>query len=86
MFGGIGFMINGNLAFRVHGDGLIVRVAPEKHAALLARPYVRLFDITGRPMNGWLIVETEGYQTETQLKIWVKEGTQFALSLPAKSA
>jgi TfoX/Sxy family transcriptional regulator of competence genes len=86
MLGGVGFMVNGNLACGVQGDGLIVRVAPEKHATFLARPHTPPFDMTGRPMKGWLIVEAEGCRTEVQLKIWVREGTQFALSLPAKSA
>jgi len=86
MFGGVGFMVNGNLACGAQGNGLIVRVAPEKHAALLARPHTRPFDMTGRPMKGWLIVEVEGFRKKAQLEFWVKEGTQYASSLPPKSA
>ena len=84
MFGGVGFLIGGNMAFGVHKDGMIVRVDPDKHAKLLKKPGARPFDITGRPMKGWLIVEAEGYKTEKQLSAWVKEGVEFAFTLPPK--
>jgi|SRR5258706_15079770 len=84
MFGGTGYMINGNLACGVHKEGMIVRVSPEKHAQLLKRPHTRPFDMTGRPMKGWLIVEAEGCKTDKQLSTWVKEGVEFALTLPPK--
>ena len=84
MFGGVGFLIHGNLACGVHKDGMIVRVDPEKHSALLKKPHARPFDLTGRPMKGWLVVDPDGYKTEKQLTIWVKEGVEFALTLPAK--
>ena len=84
MFGGVGFLVNGNMACGVHGEGLIVRVAPEKHAQLLTRPHTRPFDLTGKPMKGWLIVEAGGWKTEAGLKAWVKEGLEFAVSLPVK--
>ena len=84
MFGGAGFLLNGNLACGVNKDNLIVRVDPEKHAALLKKPHVKPFDMTGKPMKGWLLVEAEGYKTHRQLSTWIKEGVQFALSLPPK--
>ena len=84
MFGGVGFLIHGNMACGVHKDGMIVRVDPEKHSALLKKPHARPFDLTGRPMKGWLVVDPDGYKTEKQLTIWVKEGVEFALTLPAK--
>ena len=84
MFGGIGFLVHGNMACGVHKNAMIVRVDPEKHAALLKKPHARPFDITGRPMKGWLIVDTDGYKTAKQLSAWVKEGVDFALTLPAK--
>jgi len=84
MFGGVGFLIHGNMACGVHKDGMIVRVDPEKHAKLLTKPHARPFDLTGRPMKGWLVVDPDGYKTEKQLTIWVKEGVEFALTLPAK--
>jgi TfoX/Sxy family transcriptional regulator of competence genes len=84
MFGGVGFLIHGNMACGVHKDGMIVRVDPEKHAKLLAKPHARPFDITGKPMKGWLIVDPDGYKTPKQVSAWVKEGVEFALTLPAK--
>jgi len=84
MFGGVGFLIVGNMACSVHKEGMIVRVDPEKHTKLLQKPHTSPFDITGRPMNGWLIVEPEGCKTSKQLSTWVKEGVDFALTLPPK--
>lgn len=84
MFGGVGFLLNGNMACGVHKDDLIVRIDPEKQTALLKRPHAKPFDLTGRPMKGWLLVEAEGCKTEKQLRAWVEEGTAFALTLPSK--
>ena len=84
MFGGIGFLLNGNMACGVNKDNLIVRVDPEKHSALLKKPHAKPFDLTGRPMKGWLLVEADGYITEKQLSAWIKEGIEFASTLPPK--
>ena len=84
MFGGVGFLLNGNLACGVNKDDLIVRVDPAKHNALLKVSHVRPFDITGRPMKGWLIVEADGIKTDKQLNTWIKQGVEFALTLPPK--
>jgi len=84
MFGGVGFLLNGNLACGVNKDDLIVRVDPEKHNALLKKPHVSPFDMTGRPMKGWLVVEAAGVKTEKQLSTWIREGVEFASTLPVK--
>jgi hypothetical protein len=84
MFGGVGFMVNGNLACGVHKNNLIVRVGPENHTAAMARPHTLPFDMTGRPMAGWLMVEPLGIATENELKTWVDQGLAFARSLPPK--
>lgn len=84
MFGGIGFMIDGNMACGVHKDHLIVRVGPEGNAAALNRPFARAFDITGRPMNGWVMVSAEGYEDDQDLQRWVEAGVAFSRSLPPK--
>ncbi len=84
MFGGVGFLLNGNLACGVNKNDLIVRVDPEKHIAHLKKPHVRPFDMTGRPMKGWLVVEAEGVKTDKQLSRWLKEGVEFASTLPEK--
>ena len=59
MFGGVGFLVNGNMACGVNKDNLIVRVNPEKHDSLLKKAHTKPFDLTGRPMKGWLLVESE---------------------------
>jgi TfoX/Sxy family transcriptional regulator of competence genes len=84
MFGGIGFLLNGNMACGVNKDDLVVRVNPEKHGDLLKTPHAKPFDLTGKPMKGWLLVEADGVKTERQLRTWVKEGIEFASMLPPK--
>jgi len=84
MFGGVGFLIHGNMVCGVHKENLIVRVDPDKHEKLLKKTGARIFDITGRPMKGWLMVEPEGCKTAKQLNAWIKEGVEFALTLPTK--
>ena len=84
MFGGVGYLLNGNMACGVNKENLIVRVSPEKHAELLKRPHTKTFDLTGKPMKGWLLVKADGYKTAKQLSTWVKEGVDFALTLPPK--
>jgi len=84
MFGGIGFLVKGNMACGVHKDALIVRIGPEGYAEALARPYTRPFDITGRLMKGWVMVEREGYQSDEDLQGWVQQGIDFVFSLTPK--
>jgi TfoX/Sxy family transcriptional regulator of competence genes len=84
MFGGVGFLLNGNMACGVNKDNLVVRIDPEKQTALLKKSHAKPFDLTGRPMKGWLVIEAEGCKTDKQLSTWVKEGIEFALTLPSK--
>lgn len=84
MFGGVGFLINGNMACDVHKNDLIVRVGPEKSDQALSRPHVRLFAMTGHPMTGWVMVSPQGCATGSELKAWIDQGVAFANSLPAK--
>jgi hypothetical protein len=84
MFGGIAFMVHGNMAIGVLGDGLIVRVGPEDYERAVMEPHTRPFDLTGRPMRGWVVVVPEGYQSDEDLRAWVKQGLDFALTLPPK--
>ncbi|MFN2119118.1 MAG: TfoX/Sxy family protein, partial [Anaerolineales bacterium] len=60
MFGGIGFLVNGNMACGVHRDSLIVRLGTAEYEAALKRPHVKVFDMTGRPMKGWITVSAPG--------------------------
>ena len=84
MFGGVGFMVQGNMACGVNKDDLIVRVGPEQYEEALARAHTRPFDMTGRPMKGWVMVSADGYESDDALKSWVQQGVQFALTLPPK--
>jgi TfoX/Sxy family transcriptional regulator of competence genes len=84
MFGGIGFIVNGNMACGVNGSALIVRVGPEQSQEALSRPHTKLFDMTGRPMAGWIKIEPGGFEAERDLKNWIKEGMEYALTLPPK--
>ncbi len=84
MFGGICFLVNGNMDCGVIKDDLIVRVGPDKHATALARPHVRSFDFSGRPMAGWVYVGPQGCATEADLNDWIGLGVEFARSLPPK--
>ena len=84
MFGGIGFMLNGNMACGVIGDGLISRVGPIAYPELLKMPHTRLFDMTGRPMKGWIVVDPEGITGEDVLHFWIELGLTFVNGLPPK--
>jgi TfoX/Sxy family transcriptional regulator of competence genes len=84
MFGGISYLLRGNLACGVLGEELIVRVGPAQHAAALAQPGARVFDFSGRPMTGWVTVAPAGYASDDELARWVKLAIDFASSLPAK--
>jgi hypothetical protein len=84
MFGGIGFMLLGNMACGVNGNELIVRVGPANYEHALGEPQTRPFDMTGRPMRGWVMVAPEGLESDAGLEDWVQRGVEFALSLPPK--
>ena len=84
MFGGVGFMLQGNMACGVNKDDLVVRVGPERYDEAISKPFTRLFDITGRPMKGWVMVGPKGCASKSDLKYWVQLGADFALSLPPK--
>ena len=84
MFGGVAFMANGNMACGVNGDHLIVHVGLEKHSQSLAQPHTSPFDMTGKPMAGWIKVGAGGLESDGQLNDWIHQGLNFAFSLPPK--
>ena len=86
MFGGLGFLIDGNLSVAVRRDELLVRVEPAQTEALLEQPGARLFDIGKRPMKGWLLIGSAGTKDDASLAQWVRRGVQYASSLPRKAA
>ena len=84
MFGGIAFMVDGNMACGVLGDELIVRLGADDGQRALAEPHTRPFDFTGRPMRGFVVVAPAGLDGEPKLAGWVDAGADFAAALPAK--
>ena len=84
MFGGIAFMLGGNMAVGATGDELMVRTGPQRYAEALAHPHARVFDMTGRVMRGWVVVAPEGMADDQALAAWVQVGADFARSLPPK--
>ena len=85
MFGGIGFLLNGNLLIGVRKDSLLVRLGPEQSDEALNEAHVSEFEITGRgTMKGWVVVSLEGVQGDNQLKGWVQRAVKFVGKLPAK--
>jgi TfoX/Sxy family transcriptional regulator of competence genes len=84
MFGGIAFMLRGNMACGVIDDDLIVRVGPDEYERALAEGHTREFDFTGRPSKGIVVVSAEGVATDEALSEWVDAGADFAASLPQK--
>lgn len=85
MFGGISFLLNGNMCCGVWKEFLILRVGPAAYEELLAQEFVRQFDITGRAMTGWVMVEPPGFADPADLKSWVDLAALFAGSLPPKT-
>jgi TfoX/Sxy family transcriptional regulator of competence genes len=85
MFGGFAFLLHGNLAVCVSGNELMVRVGREATQDALAHPHARPFDMTGRPMRGWVMVSAEGLEDEADLREWVARGVGFARTLPPKT-
>jgi TfoX/Sxy family transcriptional regulator of competence genes len=85
MFGGLAFLIGGNMSVAVSGQGgLLLRCDPAETEALRGRPYAGPFEMRGRVMDGWLRVAPEGVQTKRQLERWVARGVAYARSLPPK--
>ncbi|MEV0410606.1 TfoX/Sxy family protein [Streptomyces sp. NPDC050448] len=84
MFGCLVFLCNGNMAVGVTSDDLMVRVGPQATAGALARPGARIFDFTGRPMRGWVVVDASALVEDGPLAEWIDTGRAFAAGLPPK--
>ena len=84
MFGGVAFLVNGNMSVGVYKEWLIARLGAETAGEALARPGAKVMDITGRPMKGWLMVAPDGVADDESLRAWVDESVAFAASLPPK--
>jgi TfoX/Sxy family transcriptional regulator of competence genes len=85
MFGGLAFLVAGNMAVAASGQGgLMVRVDPEESAALVQATHARFLEMRGREMPGWLRIETAHVEEHEDLATWVQLGVSFARTLPAK--
>jgi TfoX N-terminal domain len=85
MFGGLAFLIGGNMAISASGQGgILVRIDPARTSALAGRPHAEVAVMRGREMPGWLRVDADGVRTKPQLQMWVDEGVAYARSLPGK--
>ncbi len=85
MFGGLAFLIGGNMSVSVSGrGGLLLRCDPNETDALREKPHAGAFEMRGRVMDGWLLIDAEGVRTKRQLERWVTIGVTYARSLPAK--
>ncbi len=84
MFGGIAFMLNGNMCCGIVKDDLMVRVGPQAHDEALAQPHARPMDFAGRPMKGMVYVGPAGLRSDSALAAWVQRGVDFAATLPPK--
>jgi TfoX/Sxy family transcriptional regulator of competence genes len=85
MFGGLAFLIDGNMSVSASGQGgLLLRVDPNETDALLSQPHAQPFQMRGREMQGWLRVDAEGLRTKRQLERWVARGVAYARTLPPK--
>jgi len=85
MFGGLAFLINGNMSVAVSKQGgILVRVPPDDTEKLLARGHVNPMVMAGRETRGWIRVDADGVKTKRQLSTWVTRGVEFAQGLPPK--
>jgi TfoX/Sxy family transcriptional regulator of competence genes len=84
MFGGVCHLINGNMFCGVHKDSLILRLGEKTAGEAMTAAHVREFDITGKPMKGWVMVAERGYKGDKELKDWLAKAKKFAKTLPAK--
>lgn len=84
MFGGIGFLLNGNLLVGVQNESLVVRVGAEEYEYALIEPHVKVFDFTGKPLKGWVVVGPLGLDNDEKLGGWLQRALKFVRTLAAK--
>ena len=84
MFGGLAFMLSGNMLCGIAGDSLMARVGPRRYEEALARPHAREMDFTGRPLRGFVYVAPEGFESDADLAAWVRICEDFVGTLPPK--
>jgi TfoX/Sxy family transcriptional regulator of competence genes len=84
MFGGLVFFLDGKICVGIWHQSLIARIGVDQAAAALKQPHIGPFDVTGRPMKGWIMVEPDGLDRDTQLRDWIDQSLEFVATLPTK--
>jgi TfoX/Sxy family transcriptional regulator of competence genes len=84
MFGGVCHLLNGNMFCGIYKDFLILRLGQNRSEEALKLPFARPFDITGKKMNGWVMLDAEGYKSDDELRSWLAEAKKFVKTLPEK--
>jgi len=84
LFGCVCFLLNGNLLVGVWKDSLIARIGKDDYEAALLKAHVSEFDVTGKPMTGWVMVDPDGIDSDHQLNEWIDQAMVFVKSLPVK--
>ena len=84
MFGGVCHLLHGNMLCGVYKDYLILRLGEKASSAALKKAYARPFDITGKPMKGWVMMEQRGFKSTDQLRSWLNQAKDFVKTLPPK--
>jgi TfoX/Sxy family transcriptional regulator of competence genes len=84
MFGGICYLLHGNMCVGVWKDSLIARLGSERGDKALLEPHVKKMDITGKPMKGWVLVEPDGVESDERLSNWIEQAIEFVRTLPQK--
>ncbi len=84
LFGGVCHLINGNMVGGVYQTYLILRLGEEGAWEALKQPFARQFDVTGKPMKGWVMIEGKGVASDKDLQAWLKKARKFVETLPAK--
>ena len=84
MFGGVGYLLHGNMVCGVHGENLIARVGPQHNANALKEPGAHPFDMTGRPMTGWVEIDKAAIEEEKSLNKWIQMAVRYCQTLPPK--
>ena len=84
MFGGLVFLLRGNMLVGIWKQSLIVRLGSEQAAEALKQEHVREFDVTGRPMKNWIMVDPDGLESDAELAAWIERATEFVETLPGK--
>lgn len=86
MFGGVAFLLHGNMLVGVWQNSLIARLGPDEGTVALTEPHVVPFDVTGKPMKGWVMVEPDGLDSDGQLASWVQRAEAFVTTLPRRES